>query len=152
MKNLKQNQIDRYIEHFLPPKQLAQPKGGWVKYIRNALGMTAEQLAKRLQLSRRRVVIIEHAEVQNETTLSTLRKVAEAMDCQLVYAIVPKTTISEIIEKQARKFVMKHLQDVSHHMKLESQSVKDKSAIEAQINDLVQQYLSKSLKSIWDDE
>lgn len=152
MKNLEQNQIDRYLEVFSPLKEFPAPQDGWVKYIRNALGMTTTQLAKRLKLSRRRIAMIEHAEIRDETTLSTLRKVAEAMDCQLVYAILPKTTISQQIQKQARRFVIKHLVDVSHHMDLESQSVKDKSAIEAQINDLVEQCLAKSLKSIWDDE
>lgn len=151
MKNLKQNQIDRYLGEFSPLSQLPMPKQGWVKYIRNALGMTTEQLAKRLGVNRRRVVMIEHAEVQEATTLKTLNQVAKTMNCRFVYAIVPETSISEILAKQARKFVLKHLKNVSHHMDLESQSVKDEKAIEAQIEDLVQQFLSKSKKTIWDE-
>lgn len=151
MKKLKQNQIDRYLAGFDPLKQLPMPKQGWVKYIRNALGMTTEQLAMRLGVSRRRVVMIEQAEVQDATTLKTLKQTAQAMNCKLVYAIIPKTSIRQILEEQARKFVLKHLKDVSHHMDLEAQSVKDKKAIEAQVEDLVQQYLSKSLKTIWDE-
>jgi predicted DNA-binding mobile mystery protein A len=151
MKKLKQNQIDRYLAGFAPLKQFPTPKQGWVKYIRNALGMTSDQLAKRLNISRRRVVMIEQAEVQDSTTLKTLKEVATAMDCRMVYAFIPNTSISQILEEQARKFVMKHLKEVSHHMDLEAQSVKDKQAIEAQIEDLIEQYLSKSLKTIWDE-
>jgi predicted DNA-binding mobile mystery protein A len=151
MKKLKQNQIARYFSKFEAFKKLPIPNEGWIKYIRNALGMTTEQLGKRLGVSRRRIVTIEHAEVQNATTLKTLKDTAEALDCILVYAIIPKTSIREILETQARKFVKKHLKEVSHHMKLESQSVEDKKAIDAQIEDLVQKYLSTSLKTIWEE-
>lgn len=151
MKKLKQKQADRFLEHFTQLKQLPMPRQGWVKYIRNALGMTTEQLARRLKVSRRRVVTIEQAEVNHATTLKTLKHVAAAMDCELVYAIVPRSNLKQTLENQARKFVKKHLKEIDHHMALELQTVSDKRAIESQIEDLVQHYLSKSIKVIWDD-
>jgi len=151
MKNIKQNQIDRYLANFDQIKQLPMPKQGWVKYVRNALGMTSLQLAKRLNVSRRRAVMIEQAEIEDSTTLKTLKQAAQAMNCKLVYAIVPQASITQILEEQAREFVKRHLKDVSHHMDLESQSVKNQKAIDAQIDELVQQYLSKATKIIWDD-
>lgn len=151
MKKLKQKQADRYLERFQDLKQLPMPKQGWVKYMRNALGMTTQQLAQRLKVSRRRVVTIEQAEVHHATTLKTLKQAANAMDCELIYAIVPRTSLKQTIEMHARKFVKKHLKEIDHHMALELQTVKDKKAIDAQVEDLVQHYLSKSIKVIWDD-
>ncbi len=151
MKNLKQNQIDRYLSLYSHIKELPPPKSGWVKYIRNALGMTTQQLANRLKVTRANVARIEQAEMHNGITLKALSNVAQAMNCRLVYAIVPNTTIKQIIEEQARKYVKKHLNEVSYHMALESQTVKDKKALEAQIEDLVQKFLSKSTKAIWDE-
>lgn len=151
MKNIKRNQIDRYLAEYNQIKQMPTPKQGWIKYIRNALGMTAEQLAKRVGVNRRRLVKIEQAEVHDAITVKTLREVAQALNCKLILAIVPRTSIDQIIKEQATQYVKKHLKEVSHHMALESQSVTDQKAVEAQIEDLVQQYLSKSLKIIWDD-
>jgi predicted DNA-binding mobile mystery protein A len=151
MKRLLSNQIDRFLSHYDEVKKLPTPNKGWVKYIRNALGMTAEQLARRLGVSRRRVVALEHAELDGGITLKSLNEAASALNCKFIYAIVPQTSIEQITKEQARKFVEQHLVAVSHNMALEAQSVRDKKAIEAQIDDLVQQYLSKSAKKIWDD-
>ncbi len=144
------NQVDKILSHYDEVKKLPAPNKGWVKYIRNALGMTAEQLARRLGVSRRRIFALEHAELDGGITLKSLNEAASALNCKFIYAIVPQTSIEQIIQEQARKFVKKHLVNVSHNMALEAQSVKDKEAIEAQIEDLVQKYLSKSSKEIWD--
>lgn len=150
MNKLIKNQIDTYLATYNSAKELPIPPLGWIKYIRNALGMTTQQLAKRLKVNRRRVVKIEEAEIQDAITLKTLKEVAKAMNCILIYAIVPKTSINQILEEQARKFVKQHLTEIAHHMALESQSVKDKKAIEAQIEDLVEEYLAKP-RVFWDD-
>lgn len=150
MKKIQLNQIDRVLSHYDEVKKLPAPNKGWVKYVRNALGMTAEQLARRLGVSRRRVVALEHAEPDGGITLKSLNDAAGALNCKLIYAIVPQTSLEQVIQEQARKFVKKHLANVSHNMALEAQSVKDKEAIEAQIEDLVQKYLSKLSKEIWD--
>ena len=90
---------------------------GWVKYIRNALGMTTEQLAKRLGVTRRRVGMIEQAEVRRRHNFEITQTSAQAMNCNLLYVIIPKTSIRQTLEEQAKKFVLKHLKDVSHHIR-----------------------------------
>lgn len=151
MKNIKLEQSDRYVAKFSPLRDTPSPQKGWVKYIRGCLGMTAEQLAKRLGVTRRNVVRIEQAELDGGITLKSLNDVASAMHCKVVYALVPETNLKDIIKAQARKYVMAQLESVSHNMLLEDQQVQDKQIIEAQIEKLVEEYLSKSLRTIWNE-
>lgn len=113
--------------------------------------MTALQLAKRINVSRRRITKIEEDEMQDALTIKTLKNIANAMECQLVYAIVPKTTIMETIENQAKKIVSKQLTEISHHMNLEDQGITDQKVLDVQIEELINQYLNKSFKHLWDE-
>ena len=72
------------------------------------------------------------------------------MECQLVYAIVPKTTIMQTIENQAKKIVSEQLKEISHHMNLENQGITDQKILDLQIEELIHQYLNKSFKHLWD--
>ena len=86
----------KHLEKKLSPlrgsQALARPSKGWVKAIRDALGMTAEQLALRIGVTKPRVYEIEKAEISNSITLESLERAAHAMDCQLVYAFIPRET------------------------------------------------------------
>jgi len=79
------------------------PVGGWIRSIRQALGMSAAQLGARLGLTRQGVADLERREVSRGATLAALEKAAEALDADLVYAIVPRTSLSKMLRKQARK-------------------------------------------------
>jgi len=81
----------------------ARPEAGWIRSIREALGMSAAQLGARLGLSRQGVADLERREKSRVATLATLQKAAEALDSDLVYAIVPRTSLSKMLRRQARK-------------------------------------------------
>ena len=66
-----------------------RPPRGWLRAIRDALGMTMQQYAGRLGVSQPRIIALEKSEVEDTVTLGTLRRAAAALDCQLVYAVVP---------------------------------------------------------------
>jgi predicted DNA-binding mobile mystery protein A len=66
------------------------PKEGWVRTVRKALGMSGAQLAGRLGLSRNRISVLERKEVESEITLNQLRDLAEQLNCDLTYALVPR--------------------------------------------------------------
>lgn len=151
MKKLLLIQADRFIKPLHTLKLIPPPKTGWIRYIRQALGMTALQLAKRINVSRRRITKIEEDETQEALTIKTLKNIANAMECQLVYAIVPKTTIMQTIESQAKKIVSKQLKEISHHMKLENQGITDQKILDVQTDQLIYQYLNKSFKHLWDE-
>jgi predicted DNA-binding mobile mystery protein A len=118
------SQLARTLSAFEAAKQEARPQRGWLRAIREGLGLTLETVGKKLGQSRRRIQEFEDAEAKDRITLHSLRRVAAAMDCELVYAIVPKTgTISELAERRARKQAAEDVLDVEHTMALENQAV-----------------------------
>ena len=70
-----------------------KPSSGWIKTIRAALGITSKQLAERMGIAQANVIAIEEREVLQTVTLATLEKAAHAMNCQLIYALVPNEEI-----------------------------------------------------------
>lgn len=103
------------VDRFMPP-----PKG-WLRAIRDALGMTGVQLARRLGVRPQSVETLEKSEANGTIQLNTLRRVAEALDCTLVYALVPNRSLEEAVRERARKIAMHDLGRVAHTMKLEAQ-------------------------------
>jgi predicted DNA-binding mobile mystery protein A len=128
----------------------AMPAGGWLKAIREALGMTSRQLAERMGAAPSRVPTIEKAELSGSTTIKTLRAAAEAMDCVLVYAIVPRTSLEEIVTRRAEEKVGERLSRLNHTMALENQAMASDDLVQERAR-LVQELLAKSPRRIWDD-
>ena len=81
--------LDERFKELGPVTRYSPPVRGWIKAVREALGMTTAQLAKRLGMKQPSVVAIEQSEAKGTIELATLRRVAEALDCTLVYALVP---------------------------------------------------------------
>lgn len=87
-------QLDATLAQFAWLRNLQPPRMGWIRAIRDALGMSGRQPGKRMDVGKMWVGDMERLEATGATTLKTLRRAAEAMDCVLVYALVPKTTLS----------------------------------------------------------
>lgn len=117
----------------LDSNRLQHPPKGWIRAIRDALGMSRPQLASRLGVRRPQTVeTIEKSEANGTIQLSTLRRAAEALDCQLVYALVPKTSLEHAVRSRARQIATKDLQRVAQTMKLEAQETGE-SSLDARI-------------------
>jgi predicted DNA-binding mobile mystery protein A len=112
--------LDRRFRKLRP---VARPVRGWVKAIREALGMTTAQLATRLGVKQPSVVAIEQSEAKGTIELATLRRVAEALDCTLVYALVPKRPLEDSVRDRARAYLLARRGPVEHSMLLEDQKV-----------------------------
>lgn len=146
-------QLDAGFEHWRVANQWApRPKEGWVRTIRKALHMTIAQLAKRIGVSSSRIVAIEMAEPEGGITLRTLSEVANAMECEFVYALVPKKSLKILLKERAETVAKSRIQHVSHSMLLEDQAV-SKEFEREQFNDLVQLLSSKPrlLNSLWNE-
>ncbi|MFN0045783.1 MAG: mobile mystery protein A [Sphingorhabdus sp.] len=130
---------------------LIAPPHGWIKAAREALGMTAAQLAHRMGVVQSRVSTLEKAELNGTPSLKTLREAAEAMHCTLVYAIVPTTTFEGILLGQAAKKVDEELTRIHHTMRLENQAM-DTRDLAAERERLVADMLAGSLRRLWVDE
>ena len=147
---LARKSLDRRLAP-LRAEPLIAPPNGWIKAIREALGMTTRQLAARMGAARSRVTAIEKAEVTGSTTIKTLREAAEAMNCTLVYAIVPTSTLDDILREQAARKADVELARHHHTMRLENQAM-DKRDLAAERERLVSDMLAGSLRRVWDEE
>jgi predicted DNA-binding mobile mystery protein A len=119
--------LDERLKEIGPVSRYMPPVKGWIRAVREALGMTAEQLGRRLGVKQSSVVLLEQSEAKGSIELATLRRVAEALDCTLVYAFVPKQSLEETVRARARKFIRRRLAPVEHSMLLEDQKVQGKT-------------------------
>lgn len=123
-----------------------QPPKGWIRAIRDALGMSLRQLGDRLGMAAQSVSNIEESEANDAIQLKTLRRLAEALDCVVVYALVPKSSLTDMVDHRAREITLRALGRVSHSMALEDQKV-DRD-LEARI----QRYIDSAVanRNLWD--
>src|SRR5208337_2149614 len=77
-------QIDNQLRCTQPLRRLSVPQQGWIKTIRKALGMTAQQMATKLGVSRSRIIKIEQDELRQVLTLKTLYGIANVLNCDLI--------------------------------------------------------------------
>jgi predicted DNA-binding mobile mystery protein A len=148
-KKLMLKQISQQLNNFAALKELRIPKDGWVRTIRSALGMSMAQLGSRIDLSQPRIHAIEKAEVDGTITMNTLRKVADALNCELVYALLPRKGLEAMREQQAMLVAERLMSRVSHTMALEKQGVA-KEQTEFQFRELVNQLLNDSPTKLWE--
>jgi predicted DNA-binding mobile mystery protein A len=130
--------LDERFKEMGPAKQFAPPVRGWIKAIREALGMSTAQLAQRLGVRQPSVVSIEQSEAKGTIELATLRRIAEALDCTLVYALVPNKPLEDTIRERARLFARRRQEPVEHSMTLEDQKVARKET-ESEIDLIVRE-------------
>ena len=144
-------QLDKRLSILRDIDALTPPPRGWVKAIREALGMTTAQLAKRIGVSQPRAVAVEQAEARGAITLDSLERAAQALDCRLVYALVPRQPLDALVEERARRLAKKRLHAIRHTMALEAQGV-DSGDESDQLERLVRQLIDKAGSGLWQEE
>ena len=139
-------QLDRRFKSLGPARRYATPVRGWIKAIREALGMSTAQLAQRLRIKQPSLVQLEQSEAKGTIELRTLRRVAEALDCTVVYALVPNKPLETMVRDRARAFARKRREYVDHSMLLENQKVASRN-LEAQLDEIIRE---KNPRLFWD--
>jgi predicted DNA-binding mobile mystery protein A len=150
-KKLVREQLDATLEQFRPLKTLTVPSKGWIRAIRDALGMTGRQLAARLGVNKQRVARIEQDEKLGRVKINTLRNVAEAMDCIFVYGFVPRDSIEQTVRNRAESVAKKRIARSNQTMRLEKQELRQKEKEDA-FNSLVKDIIDTMPKTLWDDQ
>lgn len=144
---------DQYLAKFnqlIDIKRKYRPVEGWIRTLRKALGMSSPQLAVRLGVSKSQASQMERMEVEDRITLKQLRRVADVLDCDLQYAIVPRKPIMEMVRDRAR-YKAKYLVNKVHvHMALEAQQLTDKQ-LKQQIEIETDRLLREMPRDLWED-
>jgi predicted DNA-binding mobile mystery protein A len=122
------SRLDQRFHQLGRAQHFATPARGWIKAIREALGMSTAQLARRLKIRQPSQVALEQSEAKGTIELATLRRVAAALDCTLVYALVPNKPLESTVRARALAFTRQRRRHVEHSMLLENQKVSTKRA------------------------
>ena len=118
-KQLRNQQLAKSLQPFLGTKDTPRPQKGWLRAIRQASGVTLPELAKRLHRANSVVAHLETSEAEYRITLGKLREAADALGCQLVYALVPKNgSVQDLAEAGARVKAAENVRAVEHSMAL----------------------------------
>jgi predicted DNA-binding mobile mystery protein A len=120
--------LDERLDPFRNPALSERtPKTGWIGAIRRALGMTRAQLGQRLGVTAASVADVERSEKLDRIQLDTLRRAAAALDCELVYALVPRQSLSEIVETRRNTLAEAAYRRTARSMALENQLEDDEA-------------------------
>ena len=139
--------MDERYRRLDPLSQMLRPHRGWIRAVRDALGMSGAELGHRLGISQQRVAALEQAEIQLSIQLDTLARAADALNCHLVYALVPRTSLTEAVKAQARSKATQILLRAAHHSRLENQAGSD--SLDARIEDLAETFVDR--RGLWND-
>jgi predicted DNA-binding mobile mystery protein A len=118
--------LDARVNKQTSVERLTRPPRGWIKALREALGMSTAQLARRMKISQPGVVMLEQSEALGTIKLETLQRAATAINCQLVYALVPNESLETMVRERVHLIARQHLGTVEHSMRLENQQIEDK--------------------------
>ena len=149
-KALARKHLERRLAPLRDQKDLIRPPRGWIRAIREALGMTTRQLARRMNKGQSAIVEMEQSEARDSVSLGLLRQAAEALDCTLIYAIVPNRPIDGMLRARAAEIASQQLARASHTMALANQGL-DRAAHEAERERLIDELLRGSPARLWDD-
>ena len=150
MTHLHRQKSQHKFDENLMIKNIRRPKEGWIRTLRKALGMSSPQLARILGLGKAQVSQMERMEIDDRITLKQLRRVAEELDCELVYALVPRTPIQEMIRERANFKAMKIIEAANKHMILESQQL-DESSLNEQLNLETNRLIQDMPRDLWEE-
>ena len=141
-------QLQQLDRHMAGIRVCERPSDGWIRAVRKALGMSVRQLATRMGMSQQAVSQFEASELDDSVTLKTLRKAAEAMGCQFVYAIVPVGgSLQDIVREQATHKAKEIVTAVDHTMQLEAQGVGN---LQAKIKEVAEELSKTPNSKLWE--
>jgi predicted DNA-binding mobile mystery protein A len=146
--DLKLRQLDTALTAWRNARLPPRPSSGWIKAIREGLGMAATHLAAKLGVTTSTVTRLESSEADDTISLGTLRRAAEALGCELQYALVPRQSLADTLEGRAMTLARQQMASVSHTMALEAQST-SRDTVEVQTRALAETLLKGSRRSLW---
>jgi predicted DNA-binding mobile mystery protein A len=149
LQRLRAKQLDGALAAAAACRGVQRPRRGWLRAIREALGVTTRQMAQRLGIGQTAYVKAEANEATEAISLKQLRRIAAALDCELVYAIVPRRSLIDTVEERATQLARKRVSRVAHTMALEDQGTPSETT-EAQVSAAKTELLSGRWSRLWE--
>ena len=148
-KKVIREQLDKKLKFLKDFASSGIPEQGWIKTIREALGLSASQLGKRARLHQTRISRLENAEKDGDLKLSSLKKIAKGLNMKFVYGFVPEETLESMVRDRARRIALKRFETLDNTMKLEQQALSDEDKKKA-MSDMIEKILVDQPKDFWD--
>jgi len=136
------------LDQALAERRPKAPEGGWVRALRESLGMSARQLATRIGISPTAALDLERREAAGTLSLGQLKRAAAALDCELVYVLVPRQPLDQMVESRARALAAERVRGVTHAMRLEAQEP-GAIYVDKQIEEETRATLEGSWNKLW---
>lgn len=127
--------LDAHFDEWQPLRELTRPPHGWIRAVRDALGMSAAALAARLGTTGSAVIRLEQSESADRVRLDTLRRAADALGCDLVYLLVPRRRLTTVVRERARQLARREVAAVYQTMRLEDQAAGLTPELEEQLTE-----------------
>ncbi len=143
--------LDKRFSALRPLVNSPRPPKGWLRAIRDALGMTTAQFGRRLGVSQPRIIELEQSEVSGGVTLNTLQRAAEALGCRFVHALVPEQPLEQTVRARAKLIAARQLDAIEHTMRLEDQAVTSRKVS----NEILQRRIDELMlrpARLWDEK
>lgn len=144
--------LDRQLMAFRREVDVPPPTKGWLHEIRLALGMNLRQFAARMgSAAPQNANAIEKSEADGKISLNALRAAAQALGCELVYAVVPRVSLEALIRARVEEVARQRVNRVAHTMSLESQSVTS-AYLDSEIRQQIAEMMANPPRELWDSQ
>ena len=142
-------QLDKKVEPLKIFAASGMPKQGWIKAMRDALGLSARQLGKKVGLDQSRISRLEAAEKDGNLKLSSLQKISNGLGMKFVYGFVPAEPLEEMVKAQAKRIALKKLKQLNNTMRLEKQELSGDEQKKA-LGDMIEKICVDQPKDFWE--
>jgi predicted DNA-binding mobile mystery protein A len=149
-KQIVRDQYWAKVDQLIDTKKISRPVEGWIRTLRKSLGMSSPQLAVRLVVSKSQASQMERMEIEDRITLKQLRRVADVLECDLQYALVPRKPVMEMVRDRASLKAKNLVKKVHIHMALESQELPDEK-LQEQVEIETDRLMREMPRDLWED-
>ena len=150
IKQIVRDQYRSKIDQLIDLNRISLPKEGWIRTLRKALGMSSPQLAVRLGVSKSQASQMERMEMEDRITLKQLRRAGDVLNCDLVYALVPRQPVDSMIRDRAKLKAEQLVGKTDVQMKLEAQQL-SKQKLQEQVTFETERLVRDMPRDLWAD-
>jgi len=112
--------------------------------------MSSTQLAKKLGITKQGLQNIEASERKGTISVSTLRRVAQVLGCEVKLTLLPQQSLEAMIRQRAYEKARKILERTALHMNLEDQGTSS-AFQEDQLRETAEELIRNRDRSLWED-